>query len=203
MTLHTDIHDLPMRVFVACIVDSDLSGLLIEGSATDADLMEAWSNLYAQYVDLLGDAETEYTLYLQRDIALLTHKITAIECALNILAIRHEDLVVIALKDFGIDTSQLYIGNHKYAQELKRISIQLARFRLELKEKENELAERDGDDKEPVTKAYFTKILSRLSKYQGYPLRINELTIGEFAAHLKEYNSQALKNNTKWQEGAA
>lgn len=190
--LHTSIDDLLLSKFIACLCKQEYTQLVIDGEATLPDLLEAWSNLYAQFLDLMGDSESEYMLQLQKEIGLLTFKISTVQSILEVLWIIHDDRLVEVLKAFGFDTRKLTRDNGEYRKELTRISNRLAKFRLRLQERTNELiayqdSKGEGEEKETINETYFTKQLARLSRFQGYRLRANEITVAEFGAVFKEY----------------
>jgi hypothetical protein len=192
--LITRIEDLRLDKFIDCMCDQSLSVLVISGTPAPADLLEAWSNLYSQYLDILDDSETLYMLHLQRDVELLQFKIVTTEAIIRVLDFFHVEQLVDQLKGFGWNCSKLTMGNPGYTQALKVILSKLAPLKLNLKSKTDELIDYYKDKtQDTISRQFFAKQLSRLSKYQGYPIRPKQTMVPEYVAVLKDY----LNINTK------
>ena len=52
--LYRSIHELPLRIFIACLVANDYKKLIIEGEVSEDELYEAFEVLYLQYVESAG-----------------------------------------------------------------------------------------------------------------------------------------------------
>lgn len=190
MILHNDINHFPLKAFRLCIVHKDYSGIVQEGDPSIEQLADAWALLYAQFVDLSENLDTEYLLGLQKEIELLNYRITLSAAALKLLSITHDERLVEILKAFRHQVKFLTLGNAKYEWNLRDIEATLANWqnRLELKEKElsDFSASKEG---ESISDDYFFNALIRLSRFMGYALKEDHLTTGEFLRMNKEYNS--------------
>ena len=196
------IEDLRLDKFIDCLCDQRLTVLIVSGNPSGIDLMECWSNLYAQYLDILDDAETLYALHLQRDAELLNYKITTTEAIVKVLEFFHVEHLVGTLKGFGFSVINLKQGHSGYAHALNRITAKLAPMKLRLKEKTQELTDYYRDQKmDTVSRQFFTRQLQRLSKFQGYPIRPQKTMVPEYIAILKDYLAQNFKTKTDGKEG--
>lgn len=190
--LITSIEVLSVDRFITCVCDGNLDVLVLSGEAPLAEKAEAWGNLYAQYLDVLGDTETLYILNLQRETQLLEFKITTAEAIIPILRMVFVHQLATDLKTLGFKTKSLSMGNPGYDHNLQQIESRLVHLRLKHKEKAQELDQYYKDQStETVSRQFFTRQLQRLSKYQGYPLRPKSMMVTEYVEILKDYLSQA------------
>lgn len=190
--------------FITCIVDGDLTALVISGSPTSEELAVAWGEIYFEYVDLSGDNETKFIIALERDITLLHDQIATVEAIYYFLqpvmiefARPHLDNIHAALKDYGyrikIDPTQ------DYSKKLKQIEGKLALAKVELAQKEKEYQSIvEGRETNTLTREYFKKILLRLSKYMGGSLiREKDITVEEYVFLLRDYVQYVEQLNKK------
>lgn len=189
--LYNDIDLTPLSVFIACFCRHEYQALIIEGEPTEAELMDAWTTIYAQSVDICGSQNSQYVLELQKDIELLQYKITTTEGALKLLAIKHDDRIVAILRGLKYDTTHLVEGHLRYKRNLVEIESDLPPLKMKLEVKEKELkdfnAMQDEDGKES-TEDSFRDMLVRLSRYmRGQLLRPTEIMAGEYFRILKDY----------------
>lgn len=188
-------NQLPFSNFLRCLLDGDLSALIISGNPSQGDLAECWANIYYEYVSLSDDPETRYFIFLQRDITLLFNEISTVETSLYLLSpvmlpfsFDHKEALVKSIKDFGYKIT-IDFGTD-YSPALEAVQNKLAPKKQKLANKEKEILEyMQSKQGKSVDREYFTKILIRLSKYQGYPVRINDITVSEYVALLKDYIS--------------
>jgi hypothetical protein len=200
--LITDINKLTVAKFEDCLCDQNLSVLVVSGSPSDVDLIECWSNLYAQYLDILGDAETIYLLQLEAEIEQLNFKIVTTEGIISMLRFFHVSLLVDTLKGFGFNTKSLTLGNSSYEHGLNQILGKLAHLKLKLDIKRKELAQITEEEKEStVTRERLITQRMRLSKFMGYAIKPTKTYVPEYVAILKDYLS-LLKIKTDGNEQA-
>lgn len=184
---------LPFDRFLRCLINSDLSALIIQGKPLEADIAEAWSNIYFEFVTLTDDPEVRYFAFLQRDITLLQHEIFTVETGLYLLSpvmmpfsIDHRDEIIESITKYGYKLKIDFLSD--YSDALQVIEFKLAPKKQKLANKEKELKEyllSKADH--AVTMEYFTKILMRLSKHQGYAIRPGDIMTTEYVALLKDY----------------
>jgi hypothetical protein len=185
------IEKISLAKFIDLVCDQKYSVLIIEGNPSEVDLLECWSNIYSQYLDILGDTETLYLITLQSEVERLNFKITSTEAAIKILRLLHVQSLVDILKSFSFDTRNLTAGHAGYEHALVRINSKLNPLKMRLDQKTQELRSYYKDQKnDTVSRSFFAKQTARLSKYQGYPIKPNKTMMDEYVAILKEYLSQ-------------
>jgi hypothetical protein len=197
------IDDLSVAKMFDCICEQNFSVLILSGTPSEIDLLECWSNLYAQYLDVLGDTETLYIIMLQRDVALLNLKITAIEGSVGILNFLPVESLIDALRKLGFDVRNLTEGNPGYDHALKRILSKLAPMKLKLEEMQAELTQFFKDrGEDTVSRDQIRRQVTRLSKFMGYPIKTKKTMVPEYVGILKEYLSQFSKPEKEDNEDA-
>jgi hypothetical protein len=185
------IEKLSLAKFQDLVCDINLSVLIVSGEPSEIDLLECWSNLYSQYLDILGDTETMYIITLQRECEQTNTKIVITEAILNVLEFIHVQSLVDQLKSYGWDTKYLKQGHSNYSQAINKIKGRVQFLKLRMEEKSNELTNYyKGQEEQTVSRSFFSKQLARLSKFQGYPIKPNKTYVPEYVAILKEYLSQ-------------
>ena len=187
--LYRSCRELPLDRFITCIVDGDLNSLVNYGYHTEADIAEAWANIYAEYIDLNADNESRYLSDLQKDISILRSEITIIDSILVCLSIcyskqLHEHLE----KNYDIYVI-LEPGNYiKNIQSLQSARAYLAPMQLELDMKEKEYIEYINSRKnETISRDYFSRMLRALARFNRVvTIRAKDITVEELVYMIKD-----------------
>lgn len=182
--------DLPFDIFIACSEHGQYEKLIRQGTFTQADLIEAWSNIQLEYIDLIEEPETLYIAHLERDIRILHHRISTVETTCYLLGIVYDERLVDCLKDFGYNYDFSPTDKKKNENSLGAISNRLSKPRLDLEMKSAEYTEltknRTGNEK--PTEKYFKSLLSKLAKFQGQTIiRPKDIMTDEFCLLFREY----------------
>lgn len=183
--------------FKRCLIEGDLSALIISGNPSFGDLAEAWGNIYAEYLDLNNDNETIYLLQLQKEISLLTELQIEVETALYFLSmailpgmdyIYREELANV-LKEREFDFLFDLTNPNQYRQSLEAVDNRLSpvRLRLEMHKKEyRDYLASKGD--QTIDATYFDKMLTRLARFRHIAvIRASEITVKEFVMMVQDY----------------
>ena len=187
--LYRSCRELPLDRFITCIVDGDLNALITCGHHSEADVAEAWANVYAEYIDLNADNESRYLSDLQKDISILRAEITIIDSILVCLSIcysrqLHEHLE----KNYGIFVI-LESGNYvKNMQSLQAARSYFAPMQLELDMKEKQYIEYINSRKnETINRDYFSRMLRALARFNRVvTIRAKDITVEEFVYMIKD-----------------
>lgn len=194
--LYRSCRELPLDRFITCIVDCDLNALVNYGHHTEADIAEAWANIYAEYIDLNADNESRYLSDLQKDISILRAEINIIDSILVCLSIcyskqLHEHLE----KNYDISVI-LEPGNYiKNIQSLQSARAYLAPMQLELDMKEKEYIEYINSRKdETINRDYFSRMLRALARFNRVvTIRAKDITVEEFVYMIKDLIESTIK----------
>ena len=99
---YQSIHDLPLNKFIDCMVDGNLSALIISGFPQPELLAEAWDNILGEYSDIIGSQEQRMIFQLWKEVAVIKISVDQI----RILAAREkklEDFTAEEIERLGIE----------------------------------------------------------------------------------------------------
>jgi Zn-dependent M32 family carboxypeptidase len=179
--LYTSCDDLPLNLFIRCVVDHDLQALIIYGDPSVEDVAEAWANIYAEYLDLNEDNEGKYLLNLQKEIWLLNQNIIEVKSVVQLLRLMYHEELVAILRYKNYDQALDFEDRDAYVRDLMVIENSLAAEILQKEIKEQEVTDyvrSRGND--TLERKYFNKMLIRISKHMGYGVKAKETTVTEF-----------------------
>jgi len=176
--------------FIACSVRGEYEQLIKKGNFSQADLIEVWSNIQLEYIDLIEDVETMYIAQLERDIRLLHYHISTVETTCYLLSIIYDDQLVKCLKDFGYNYDFAPDNPKKNENSLGAISNRLSKPRLDFEIKTNEYTEltKNRSSNEKPTEKYFKSLLSKLARFQHQSfIRPKDIMTDEFCLLFREF----------------
>ena len=165
----------PIAVFKKALCTGDLSLLIVSGDPTDAQLLEAWNEIYFDYAAVLKSDNSDYTFNLAKDIGLLKHHLAYVEWAVLFLRLKYEPEVVEELQTIGYFDLEYSEDPAEWERRLNRV-ISLAKTKvhdLENLERDYERLNKTTEGKS-VTEEEFNQTVLELARFQGY--RIDQLT---------------------------
>lgn len=180
---------LPLNLFIKCIIDGDLTCLIIRGQHSGDKLALAWGKIYNLYLDSNYENDVLYPLQLKKEIVLLDSHITEVELCIYFLErIYHQGLVDILQRN-GYKINSSFNDKKNWIKSLTGIRNRLSRKKLDLATKLRELELYvKAHENDEITEKYFVQLLSRLAKYQGVAIiRTKDITVHEFVTLLHEY----------------
>jgi hypothetical protein len=191
--------DLPLDKFIVCVCEGDLAPLIISGEPTTEEVLEAWGEIFLDYMDSMRDNKARYKLDMEIKIQILDARLDQADTALLIMqTVIHPEAVAtlqrLNLTDYNQELfDRMFAGDKDaYFEELNLIKNRSREFKIdrdlltiELEEyvKSEELAEQKKADR-----STFLNILSRIATYKHVALiRASEITTAEFVAMFNEY----------------
>lgn len=85
LKLYRSIHNLPMPVFIECLISGNPSGITLSGTPTNEQLSEAWEGIMSQYSEAIAQTEVKSAISEMKSLALKEDKIVRIEYTLDLL----------------------------------------------------------------------------------------------------------------------
>jgi hypothetical protein len=192
-TFHHTLNDLPLSRFIDCLVDNNLSSLIISGFPNPTELQGAWADILAEYADVTG--QHEYSMYknLYKDTAVIKINLDLINAAVGILREIYSEYFETELGILlNIKLNLDWNDQEKYQHELTRClnRSKSLKIKYDLKMMEFEALKKRHEQKntgEKIDRLYFTKILIALSNHAKYQIS-ETIKMGEYCLRLKEYN---------------
>lgn len=188
---YKNISELPLDRFIKVVCENDLLALTISGRPTEAELNEAWEEIYDEYVFYLKDKTQEYFESLTRTHNILLTKIQAVDLVIYRLSIQHSDEIVKELKKllpglsgkFNAQDVEGYRKDLKKAQQDAKILI--AQADQKKQELEKLIEQRNG---EKIDRTQFDKMLIQISKHMKYHINKYTVTVSEFINMILDIN---------------
>jgi hypothetical protein len=179
---------LPFNIFIKIIDENNISLLIISGNPNDEDLYQAWASIYYEYIDLNSTNEQLYLFQLKKEIAGLDFTVVTIEHALYFFSYQPSKELAGIIQAEGFDISFRVIDTATTENESAIITNQLSQLKARLLIRQQELADhnKSQEDQNPDPK-YYTKMLLRISKHQGYSIKAKDITVKEFVEALQLY----------------
>lgn len=181
---------------------NDLNALIEYGSPPVEEICEAWSNIYAEWIDINESNDALYAIDLQKHIALLKINIEECETSIHFLNTHYDARLVKILQDNKISIDLLPEQNELYYLELEKADNQLSklRFDLETKSREYDLFI-SSREKQTIESNYFEKWLSAIARFRHIAvIKKTDITVLEFVMMLTDYmnyyKSQTTIQNT-------
>lgn len=202
MTLKTwyrDIYSLPLRNFEECLLNKNLSALIISGFPTPEELNKAWESIVTEYSDSLGSVEYDLFGHLFKEVKNLEIDYACVQtcigtlrkiysayfCSeLNMLLHINSKLDTLVDKEGNVKDVATYLAIlDKCERRSKAMKIRLDLKTIEFDAVKDKMS---GEGKE-IDKNYFTSMLIILSKHNGYRIT-KEITVSEYCEYMKQFN---------------
>ena len=177
VSLHRDCNTLPLSVFITCLCDHDLRGLVIQGHASQDELNEAWAAILSEYSSLIKSPEAAKCYELLRMVHNYQVRIIAAQKAAILLEYNRDDRDVLRMiKELGIP------GPRSISGYIKMWNVELQARQKELDALNAKAAGRKR------TRESFTSELVVLSRFQQYRVTL-DTTVAEYCTILNHYES--------------
>ncbi|HEY4112187.1 hypothetical protein [Puia sp.] len=186
--LFRHINELPLYIFIDCLIDRRLSGLVISGVFTEEELAAAWFILVDQYNAAMGDTDGRLYLSLYKTIVLKEIDIKMIHDIVGVLNIVYDadlaqklnSLIGASFKFNPLDVEGYKKMLQRCLNRSKGLQLDLDRRRLEF---DTLKAKNQGEKIEP-TREYFQTVLINLSDYAKYPVD-DKITTFEYCERIR------------------
>lgn len=199
-TFYRSISNLPLYKYRDCVVNGNLSALIISGFPPESELRLAWLDIQQEYADVMGDSEQRNYLNALKEVNLLNctlHQINiCVEWIGKCLPFLPNETAQQAVVRFTTDLNNFldaaFVFNHndpeRYKDNLVKAERRSKGIKLSLDvAMANEEALRPAGDKQKPDDAYFQNILINLSDAAGYYIT-DTITVLEFAQRIKRLN---------------
>ena len=180
----------PLSVYIDAVCNDNLKGFVISGNPPEEILQINRSALTVEFSEMSGNAEVNMITNLLKQIYLIQTKIEGLKICLKVVDVEMHPDVLDYLKKHGVR-----LVNPKNKEEVNKLISELTgrmnghiiRFD-ELKKKYDTINKASSGEK--PTPEYYTSILIMLSKYMGFHLNKEKITLSYFALCLKNYNRE-------------
>lgn len=189
--LYSDCSKLPLDRFIDCLVDNDLSQLIISGTPTPEQLQETWDKIYLEYCQLSQNGTYNETLELYREIYDLRAKISIVNNTIQYLQISYDRELVLILNKLALgctvteeDKGEVLID------KLNGVIARMKKWFPKLKQREKELEELRKENTGKVDRSYFDNWLDAISIDFGFMIESSRITVSRFCRAIAKLNKQ-------------
>ena len=191
---------IPFSKYIEILVNKDLNLLIIEGSATENELSDAWQTINELYIEAVGDLDTKIRIESAREIAYLEGRINIANAIITQLNYGYSDALIQMLSSFGYIIS-IEPNEANLEAYINQFNGYLKAELLELQEKLNEIDKSDKKQTE-ITKQYFEKIIVAIEITFKFQINVDKITTAKYCEYVNSYNQhikslekQIQKNN--------
>ncbi|SHF50021.1 hypothetical protein [Dysgonomonas macrotermitis] len=178
----------PLPVYIDVVCNDNLKALIIKGNVPEDVLSVTRTMLTVEFAELSGNTQMAATLNVIRQINLRKIQIECLRLSANLIAGGKFEDAIEYLKPYHIridenpDQNEIDRVVKQIEGKLKGRIVSLHEL---LKRYESLSSKTEGDKPKPE---YYTEMLIAVSKYTGFHLQKEKLTVSEFAIYLKNYN---------------
>lgn len=175
--------DLPLSKFIKVAVDLDLKQLIIWGTPSEDNLLQAWAVIYQEFLDGMQDKKSHYKVRLMSEIDKLDYDYRAVQLCVQRLSIGPSQWAVEQLRrrvrvsgDFNPEDQAGYF------QQLLIVMNQAISMKHRLVEKQAELKiiyAREGGGSQPTTQ-HFDHLIARVSLFAKFQINRPQTMTSEF-----------------------
>lgn len=202
LNLLRSIHQITLAVFIDCICDQNYSGLVPHGlTATQEQLLEAWTQIYHEYMDNIADDEQKRAMKMEDRIRRLRLIVNAVSTTVDRLNIQYSEEIVGELRKLlpaaaGLAFDPANIDQYHADLDMTvTMSKSLHVEKLEL-EAEYKLLMPSSGNNEPPTRDHFDQLIVNVSKFMRFKVNRYETIFGEFLAMQQDLR-RAIKASLK------
>jgi len=188
MKLYERCSELPLSRFIRCICEGDYSALLIEGEAPAETLKSTWETLYEEYLDLTANTGNNEVLQLLNEFDGLFYKYAVIENCVEILRVFKEDDLVAILRSRGFNFPFDHNDTERYLKDLDRVMVRAKKILVDMDIRRKQLESiQKASEGTKIDRPYFDTILVTLSKFAGFHVNEDIISVSRYAALLNMY----------------
>lgn len=189
---------LPLEIFKDCLIDNDLTGLIIEGWAPPEKLEEVWKKIYVQYCELSQSPSFNEVFLLNKKIEDIRAKIHIANLSIKLLQLGYDKEIVEVLNSLAL-VCDLKPEDDKITtvKKLNSVVAQMKKWFPELKQKEKELAALRKDGAGKTDHEYFDSWLDIMSSERGYQVEASRITVSRFCRALIRITEKSMLENIK------
>lgn len=201
----SDCTEITMDRFISVLVDGKLELLVLEGVPSPTQLQQAWDNIYAGYMDAMGDESHNDILKALQDINIMSWQYQRILTLVSVLTVYYSPACLTELKRLGYPVKYNPDKFERFIADLQgvltRAKVLLTQIDIRQKELEKIQVERKGGS---ATHGDFQTMLIALSEYAKYQVLPSQITAYQFAVmyrRMREY-SEKIQQQTAAQKKA-
>lgn len=191
-TLHHSCDKLPLDIYIDCLLDNDLSGLIISGNVTPEELTMAWDKIYAQACEISSSKDSSTVFSLVKEINDLKAKINLTYNILTHLQMSFDEDLVAILNSFALMcTITAEDSGEVLDNKLNTVIAYMKKWFPRLELKEIELEKIRSESKGTTDRGWFDDWLDAIGEAKGYNVQASQITVTRFYRNVTTLSEQA------------
>jgi hypothetical protein len=181
-----------MPAFLDALCDENLQSLIIDGTASQEQLSEAWLLILSEYYELKGDGiEANEQCALSRDINKLNNHLFILDLCVKFLLERYSESIADSVRQLGYSFRPASTNPVEYVGLLNTIvqKSKLKYTQLQQLLKQLEAKMQDSGQEKPK-RDDFERSVIYFEEMQGATYNIDELTVSKYLMLEKKYNQK-------------
>lgn len=199
-TFHQTIQTLPYSVFVEILISKNLLLLIITGQPAQSKLEAAWSNILNEYSDAIKTEKSNNLFEAGKKLIYNRWCINFLSLALDYLKHEYDAAIAERISTLGYPLIEYNEDKNVYLKSIFEVETE-AKFLIVQQNQLTAEYERLGGKKAPEQRQMidYEKELRILSKFMGYNIRKQDITVMEYCSILNAYieNVEAIKKQTE------
>lgn len=189
---YQNIHELPLSRFEDCLLDNNLSALVISGFPLPETLQKSWLFILQEYSDAIGNSEHMLYMNLMREVELLRIDLESLKVLISTLRVIYSKYFCEQLNEM-VNANCKFDWNDQdtYQKEIDRCERRGKSYKIRYDLKKNEFdnlqKKMSAKEGQKIDKNYFTGVLIMLSRHNNYKIT-KEITVSEYCEYIKQYN---------------
>lgn len=187
--------ELPLDRFISCLVDKDLSSLIISGKPQEAELKQTWINIQEEYGELVKSDNIEFTNQLHSEVIVLQNRLFRISLCVEALQYVYSKDLIDELKEQHMPFDYNPDLPDKYYEDLRMTVERTRGLNLKLKLKQDELQEwysRQETGHKETTREDFDNILATLTEANGFMVDESKITVKQYVRMYNRYQQKLI-----------
>jgi hypothetical protein len=187
-SLHRSIRTLKYEAFVQIMIEDELRHLVISGNPPVDELVSAWNAIATEYSEAIRSAKSQSIFECYKKIILLQARIQIVDSAILLLTERYDEEVAWILFNMGYPLIVPHNDRAAYLKNVERVRTEAKTLVVILTQYVNEykMLSPDGPEIKKDYQSYLDE-LAVLSKYQGYALRMTDITVSEYCSIVNSF----------------
>lgn len=188
----------PLSAYIDAVCNDSLKGLIISGNPSEEVLLMTRSALTIEFSELSGNSEAAIVTNLLKQMYFHQAQIQGFGICINLIKGGRFDDVDEYLKTHGVKVSKPTTED-EISRIIKHIEGKIKGKTIQfeqLQKRYTAINANSNTSGKPKTE-YYTELLIALSKYAGFHLKKEKLTLSEFALYLKDFNMHIETLNNK------
>lgn len=193
--LYRTCSQLTLDRFITCLVDKDLTVLIIAGHPEANELQQTWVNLQEEYSELIKSETLQHTNDINAEIIVLQNRLFRISLCVEALQYVYTKDLIDELKEHNMPFDYNPDMPEKYFEDLRMTVERTKGLNMKLKIKQGELEEwykSNESRKVENTREQFEETLAALTESNGFLVDETKITVTQYVRLLNRYNAKII-----------